>query len=191
METGRSSTVVNVIALVLLVGALFAKLFVLGYFILRHQTTALDVGFALGRTLPGGAAAVLVGLVVYLVSKRSNIAGASAFAVIMMISVVVDLRFAGSQKRDGSLAKIDATRDEMLSELESSINKGEVPQGNVERLEKMSKDLGSAAAASSADERKMLLAGQQLLALVGAPMKSYQAALETLQSAGFVAERGG
>lgn len=185
MET-RPSHALNVTALLLLVAAFVAKVVVVISLLLRGPLNAFQIGQIVGSTFPAAAVAVLLAFVTYLVSRRSNIAGAAAFAICIVVSIFIDFRLAASRERTAGFAKLKAAQQEIVAETKEAFEAGESTTGGAKRLERLSDQLGNAAAGLGGNEQKATLAVQRVIGGLSPLMVTYENALDELMKAGTV-----
>ena len=114
-------------------------------------------------------------------------AGVLALSVVFALGVWVGRRSAKPNEAREALAKIETARVEAVEASSVPPLAGKVQQSGADRLKDFKATLGAAAEKMSADERKPLLAAQELVARIQPQMAEYEKSLKALSEARYVA----
>ena len=114
-------------------------------------------------------------------------AGILALSVVFALGVWVGRRSAKPNEAKEALAKIETARVEAVEASSVPPLAGKVQQSGADRLKDFKATLGEAAGKMSADERKPLLAAQELVARIQPQMAEYEKSLKALSEARYVA----
>ena len=114
-------------------------------------------------------------------------AGILALSVVFALGVWVGRRSAKPNEAKEALAKIETARVEAVEASSVPPLAGKVQQSGADRLKDFKATLGEAAGKMSADERKPLLAAQELVARIQPQMAEYEKTLKALSEARYVA----